>query len=390
MSPEKPEQLSGPWLADSCCRDEAVWDALWENRSIGRIAIAVQPDAERRKQAKELPSDLLAKELGARPACWSEEWRDSLLGGLAGLLAGMQLPGEGLPALGVPRFVHGQSQGLCDIFGTKVEPQADGLYFVHPLPPDPAVIDTIEPAPLESSIYWGAVEWTRYARAATVGQFTFRNPVMTGPFDTANYLLGTTVLMEWVYADPAALKGLLEKITKVTIEMVQALKEAAGGALQGDAISCMRGGPCFCSECRSLVSRETYDEFDAPYLRRIGESIGPYAIHSCGSWERTVTSAIDDPNFRAMTGQVRENDLTELCDLARGRITYGIGPSQELDERYTWKAMSDFYEHVVRTVPRTQPLEVSIPEKDLPVWNEVCQKLGAEHNCLPMPAAGTS
>jgi hypothetical protein len=371
-----------PVLADSYARDEAVWDALWENRSIGRIAVAVHPDTKRRNLAKELAADLL-HEPEVLPAGWTEQWRDTLLDSLAGLLAGMQLPGDWYPALSVPRFVHGQSQGTCDLFGAEVELQPDGLFFVHPLPPDPAIIDAIEPQPLESSIYWGAVEWIRYARAGTGGQFPFRNPVMTSPFDTANYLLGTTVLLEWVYTEPATLRALLEKIMDVEIQMIAALKEASGNSLQGDAVSCMRGGFCFCSECRSLVSRRIYDEFEAPYLRRLGESIGPFAIHSCGSWERTVTSAIDDPNFRAMNGQIRENDLAELCDLAQGRVSLSIGPSRDLDELYTWPDITDFYEHILQTVPRTQPIEISISETDIPLWNKVCQKLDAEHNCLP-------
>ncbi|MEK9137750.1 MAG: uroporphyrinogen decarboxylase family protein, partial [Bacteroidota bacterium] len=43
-------------------------------------------------------------------------------------------------------------------------------------------------------------------------------PVMTGPFDTVNYLLGTTTLMEWVYTEPLVVHGLLDKVTAVIIE----------------------------------------------------------------------------------------------------------------------------------------------------------------------------
>ena len=49
-------------------------------------------------------------------------------------------PGDGFLGIAVPRSVHGQSQGICDIFGARVEEQPDGNFYVHPLPADPAVI----------------------------------------------------------------------------------------------------------------------------------------------------------------------------------------------------------------------------------------------------------
>lgn len=191
---------------------------------------------------------------------------------------------------------------------------------------------------------------------------------MTGPFDTANYLLGTTVLMEWVYTQPEVLHRLLDKITGVIVGMAEALREAAGGPLNGDAFGCVANIFCFCSECRSLVSREIYEQFEAPYLRRIGEKTGPYGIHSCGSWERTIPSALGDNNLRAMHGQIRENDLAELCRLADGRMTLAIGASNSLPERYTWPNTRSYLAHVLETVPASQPLELGVSEKDFDLW----------------------
>jgi hypothetical protein len=372
------EVIAGCWT-----RDETVWDALWEDQPIGRLAVAIIPSKERKERAKQFCSSLQLKEPKAKSPRWTEQWREALVDALVGLRAEMQLPGDSFPALYVPRFVHSQSQGICDIFGVEVESQEGGLFFVHPLPADPKQVKTLEPQPFNTSRYWGAVEWIRYARAVTNGLFTFRNPVLTGPFDTANYLLGTTVLMEWVYTESSTVHILLEKITNVLVDMIFALKEAAGGVLHSDSFLCMRGGVCLCSECRSLVSQEVYEEFESPYLRRLGEEIGTYGIHSCGNWERTVLSAIADPNFRAMNGQVRENDLSKLCELAKGRITLSIGPSKDLHERYTWQSMEAFYLYILETVPRTQPFELSVAEEDIPLWNRLCEKTGAGFNSLP-------
>lgn len=293
------------------------------------------------------------------------------MSGVGHLLAARQLPGAWFPALGVPRFVHGQSQGICDLFGARVELQNDGNYFVHPLRPAPAALDAIKPRSIETSLYWGAVEWLTYARAATRGRFAFRNPVMTGPLDTVNYLLGTTVLMEWVYSEPEALHRLLDRTTGVIIAMLGALQQAVGGVLHGDALACMRNAFCLCSECRSLVSAAIYEEFEAPYLARIGQRCGRYGIHSCGSWERTVPSARRDPNFRALNGQVRENDLALLCKMAQGDIVLSIGRSQSVHDRYTWTDLRGFFEYVLRTTPVDQPLEINLAEADLELWHEL-------------------
>ena len=134
----------------------------------------------------------------------------------------------------------------------------------------------------------------------------------------------------------------------------------------------MRNAFCLCSECRSLVSADTYEEFEAPCLARIGRQLGPYGIHSCGSWERTVPSALRDPNLRAMHGQVRENDLATLCKFAHGDIMLSIGPSQNLPDRYTWRDTRSFLEYILASAAPRQPVEISIDEPDLGLWAELC------------------
>ena len=368
-------------------RKAAVWDSLWERKPIDRIAVAVTPSEDTLARAKEEIKRFDLPELEFRPPLWTEKWRENILENLASLYGGLQMPGDAFLSLAVPRFVHGQSQGICDIYGAKVEPQPDGNIFAYPLAPDPKRIEELEPKPVAASMYWGAVEYVRYALAATGGRFPFRNPVMTGPLDTANYLLGTTVLMEWVYTEPRAVHRLLDKVTGVLIETLRALREAANGDMHGDIFACTRGGLCVCSECRSIISREIFEEFEAPYLRRMGDELGPYGIHSCGSWERTIPSAKADPHLRFMHGQVQENDLADLCELADGKILLAIGPSINVHERYIWPDKKSFFSYILRTVPRSQPLEVTILEEEVPLWNNLCEKHNAAWNRIEQPWA---
>ncbi len=361
-----------------------AWDALWQGKPIGRIAVSVAPNPARLERvASECVFDLDSSV--RRPAQWNERWEQALTDELCRIVAQMQLPGDYCPAISVPRFVHGQSQGIADLFGARVEEQPDGNYFVHPLEPDPTVIDSVTPRAIESSMYWGAVEWLKYARDATVGCVPFRNPVMTGPLDTANYLLGTTTLLEWTYTEPATLHRLLDTITDVIVSMVAAVLDASGGTPHACHLQCMRGGFDLCSEVRSLVSKDLYEEFEAPYLVRIGEKLGEFSVHSCGSWERTIPCVLANPAIRAMNGQIKENDLQQLCDLTDGRLALSIGPSVTLDSRYTWTHISDFYRHILSTVPSNQPFEVAIPEDDLPLWQNLHRELRGTECTLPPP-----
>ena len=360
---------------DYCARDENVWESQRNNSPIGRIAIAVRPGKERKARLREVLKDLLPDDHDLRPPAWTPRWKEGLLDELSYTVAGMQLPGDWFPAIEPPRFVYGQSQGICDLFGACVESQEDDLYHVHPLPADPAFVDAIQSQPLETSIYYNVVEWIRYARSVTSGLFQFYEPVLTSPFDTANYLLGTTVLMEWVYTEPEILHRLLQKISNVLIDVISRLRDAAGGRVHGANFYCIRNMFDFCSECRSLISLEMYEEFEAPYLRRIGEQLGKFGIHSCGSWERTVPSAVGDPNFCAMNGQVRENDLVELCRLADGQVALGIGDSVDLDERYTWPDRESFLKYALETIPDNQPAEMPIFEEEIDLFKTVFRQV---------------
>lgn len=350
-----------------------VWDMLWNADSIGRIAVSVTPNAGRIESIRKRISFELDASV-EKPDSWTTQWETALLDQLYDIAARIELQSDYCPSLYVPRFVHGQSQGITDLFGARVEEQFDGNFFTYPLPAAPTFIDDIEPKPLDSSVYWGAAEWTKYAQKAIDGALLITNPVMTGPIDTANYLLGSTVLMEWIYTEPDTVHRLLAKVTDTIICMVHALRNA-GGMTHPLHFACVRGGFDMCSEVRSLLSKSVYEEFEAPYLRRIGEACGPYGIHSCGSWERTIPSAHEDSNLRAINGQIRENDLQMMCDLATGKVMLSIGPSVNVHTRFTWLDMESFYRHIIETVPDSQPFEVNLAEDDLPLWEALHQEI---------------
>lgn len=368
------QSLAPSDLSLSSPEREKIWDKLWRRTSIGRPALMVSPSVKRKEAVKQR-YDFEIQEPDPLPEKWSPKWRDALVDALAGMRAAHEMPGDYYPAIPVPRFVHRQSQGIADIFAARVESQSDGNEYVHPLTPDPGAIRAIIPKPIESSCYWQAVEWTRYARRATQFLLPVRTPVMTGPIDTANYLLGTTMTMEWVYTETEVLHSLLGKITDVIIRMLTSLRQAADQCVCPGHFTCTRGGFDLCSEVRSIISKEIYEEFEAPYLRKIGEACGCYGVHSCGNWERTVVSALADPNLVAMNGQSKENDIATLCRLADGKLLLSIKNSANLHERFLWKTRAEFMRHIIEVVPDNQPFETGIAEDEVPLWMDCYRKM---------------
>lgn len=373
----------GTRFAEIAAARGKVWDTLWARQSIGRFAMAVTPAEAQMARAREACAGLKLREDAALPSRWAPKWREHLLQDLGNISAQMEMPGDGFVGLSICRDFHGQSQGIADLFGARVEAQPDGNYYVHPLPPDPVAVAALKPRPLEESLYWGAVEYVRYARQATGGMLPVRAPVMTGALDTANYLLGSTVVMEWVYTEPQALKALLATLTDTLARMQLALQEAAGGRLDPQLVWCMRGGPDICSELRAIISADIYEKFEAPCVRELGRRVGPLVVHSCGDWARTVPSACADPNVRAMNGGSREVDVAALCRLAAGRMTLSVYPSRNCHEHLLWPDNESFWNHVLETVPPTQPFELSLSAAGIPLWNRLCDRHGRSGNRLP-------
>lgn len=354
-----------PITGERLDRCKNVWDGLVNRRPFGRAAICYSgglPDAE--KVLKEIPpvDEIPLMGTAARNEVWDKEIRKQVHS--LHLKAYSAYSDDTYPALNIPGGIYGQSQGLAEILGGLLLPHPAEKDLYHPVPfiDNSSDVDNIKVRRVEHCLYGKSIEFAKYAHEAAGGQLSVRNPVITGPMDTANYVLGTTKLMAWVYDEPKALHKLLHIITEVLIEVIGKLQNAVCGMLCPEDTYCVNHGFCICSEMRGLVSTDVYNEFEAPYLRQIGEACGLYAIHSCGTWERTIPSVLNDPNLMLLNFQCREMDIKKVFDLTKGGISLSVQKSMNLDERYTWNNDEAFYKYMACSIPEPVPIEIRIDD----------------------------
>lgn len=353
-----------------------AWDGLAEKKAFGRVAYCLMayPDAEELKK-EIIPEEQIPLAIQAenRPD-WDIEIRKMIYWNMVDAFS--RYPSDAYPSLLIPRPVHGQSQGLAEALGCTLVPQESeqGLYFPVPWIESAADVDKIKVKPIKDCLYGKAIEFAGYAYAACNGQLPVRNPVMTGPIDTANYVLGTMRLMEWVYEEPQALHKLLDIITEILISIIKALQKVTEGNLAPDHGNCLKSGFALCSEVRHLISAEIYNEFEAPYLRRIGQVCGKYVIHSCGTWERTLKTDMSDPNLMMVHFQCKEMDLGKVYEITGGRLSLSAASSINLDERYTWPDEKSFFTYVMSVLPEPIPLLLRI--NDISQFLEALKETG--------------
>ena len=326
---------------------QAAWEGLMARRPFGWAAImnCPKPDYDQLSKAfmpvEEIPL--------FGPATGKPEWDILIKRQVCDLHlhALSRYEDDSYPAVNIPRSIHRGGQGFAELFGCELIEQGNdpGLYYPVPWIESPRDLIHLKLRQIETSWIGRAIEFAEYAYAATQGELAIRNPVMAGPIDNANLILGTMRLMQWIYDEPKALHELLEQITDMLVVIIHKLQKVTEGALCPDHCWCLPRGFALCSEVRHLISASMYEEFESPYLRRIGRQCGPYMIHSCGTWERMLPVDIKDENLIMINFQTKEMNLKKVYDYTQGKLSLYVGESINLGDQYTWPCETDFYRY---------------------------------------------
>ena len=270
-----------------------------------------------------------------------------------GLLANGWGRPDSFPALVIPRRLYGHSQRLAEPFGG--EPLVDGDHHCQcwPALSDMSQIKHLRPKPLAACRYLArSLDLVRYCYESTEGRYPIRQMVTTGPIDTANYVTGSTLALAGMYEHPRELHALLRMVTDLLIEHILACRRLAGGNLVPDHTPLL-SGYTLCSELRSEYSAAHYAEFEAPYLKQIGDAVGPLIIHASGRWEQSLAGTLADRNIIHLVLWARDTDLAVATRTVGDRISLEAWQSDLPAKGFP--SVADFYRYFfARLRPETR------------------------------------
>lgn len=289
---------------------------------------------------------------------------------------------DSFPALALTRNLYGHSQRLAEPFGA--EPFMDaGHCQSRPGITSMSQVARLKPRAV-SECHWlsRSLEVLRYYYESTEGNYPVREMVTTGPIDTVNYITGTTLLLESLYTHPKEVHALLDMVTDVLIDHILECRRIVGGRLVPDHTPLL-AGYTLCSELRSEYSGEHYEEFEAPYLRRIGEAVGPLIIHASGRWEQSLPATLADPNIFHIVIWVRDTDLATVTGAIGDRISVEAWRSDL--QRYGFPDSLSYYRYLLAGLrPETR---FTIAHPDPEAWNQAWDEMDRQASMPPQVRA---
>ena len=156
-------------------------------------------------------------------------------------------------------------------YGMAIEPSAIGSRIIFAADQPPSQVPSLRsladvdqlPAVNPTTDAFMALALHRYRREKQrIFDAGFTIPLVTarGPLCTASFIRGLTTLMTDVVEDPDGVHKLLAYTTKVTIQWLEAQRDAIGDSVEGIFIL---------DDIPGLLSRKLYLRFADPYLRQV-------------------------------------------------------------------------------------------------------------------------
>ena len=283
------------------------------------------------------------------------------------LLARSQHRYDGFPSLFIPRGFYGHSQRLAEPLGATVLVGGHAVAQAAPSLGSLSEAFHLRPKSRKDCPWLSrSLEVLRYFVDSTEGRYHIGHMVTTGPCDTVNYATGSTMLLAGFYENPRAVHQLLRMATDVIIEHILDCREIAGDLLVSDHTGLLDGCYCICSEIRSQFSAAHYEEFEAPYLREIGDAVGPLHVHVSGPIEQSIPGVLKDPNIKHLKFWLKDCDLKTVVDMIGNRVSFDLFRNTAMP-RLDFESAAAFYQHIFENIrPETRWV---IPTFEPEAWN---------------------
>ena len=192
------------------------------------------------------------------------------------------------PLLGTDLLAAGYL--LSELMGCGIRYQADNSPQVECMDLDEDSIDQIQVPDLDTSEVWQRTQKQIDYLLEKYGHVeTYVN--LQGIQNIAMDIMGQELMVSY-YTAPEEINGLLEKITKMSIEVGKRFK-ALSNDVSGGVTAIVRETVQECyrtSNCSvEMISNDLYEEFLLKYDQELADAFGNFGIHHCGkSMEHVV------------------------------------------------------------------------------------------------------
>jgi hypothetical protein len=193
--------------------------------------------------------------------------------------------------------------GIPSAFGCEVIWWENDLPAVRPaIGDDPEAVYDLPRPSVTDGVLGRILDYTRYFIERTQGRYPIRLADIQGPLDSAALIFGHNNFLTALYTHPKEVHYLLQMVTNLTIEFVQAQREIVHSRQAEFAPSLFQpwmpdgfGVSVSNDEC-VMISAAMHDEFHVPYLNQMSEAFGGVYVHCAAghqfpAWRKSTSCA---------------------------------------------------------------------------------------------------
>ncbi len=251
--------------------------------------------------------------------------------------------------------------GLCPMLGVIGIPSAfgcdivwwdDDLPAVRPLiDGDPEQVFDLPRPTITDGELGRILDFTRYFLEHTDARIPIRITDVQGPLDSAALIFGHNNFLMAMLTNPKAVHHLLQMVTDLTIEYVQAYRDLIhhyGGefvpTINYPWMPDGMGMQVAHDEC-VMISAKMHDEFAVPYLNQVSDAFGGVFIHSCGKWAHQIPSLRKVHNLLGLEFGASEAPYGPMLDAFGGKIALVMRVG--LNRDITFNGMTDYVQTIL-------------------------------------------
>ncbi len=164
-----------------------------------------------------------------------------------------------------------------------------------------------DPVPIENTkVGKEQLDYIEYFLDMTKGRLPLCMSDVSGPLDVIGAMMPTTELFLDMLEDPETYSELAERVADLMQEYLLKQREMIGDALvypgHGFASSSKLIGTVASEDTSIMISNELFEQAEVPHMVKMCEPFGGSAFHSCGNWEKKITSVLKIPGLTSADG----------------------------------------------------------------------------------------